>query len=54
MEKGEKVIVGPYKELEKLKHDQVVKDEREAKAEEDAKKKAAKTASDGNNAKPVR
>ena len=40
--KGDKVVVGPYKELEKLKHDQVIKDEREAKAEEDAKKKNAK------------
>ncbi len=39
VEKGDKVIMGPYKELEKLKHDQVVKDEREAKAEEEAKKK---------------
>ncbi len=38
IEKGDKVIVGPYKELEKLKHDQVVKDEREAKAEEESKK----------------
>jgi HlyD family secretion protein len=36
---GDKIITGPYKELEKLKHDQLVKDEREVKAEEDAKKK---------------
>jgi hypothetical protein len=54
VEKGDKAIVGPYKELEKLRHDQVVKDEREAKAEEDAKKKAAKAAGDGNDAKSVR
>ena len=54
VEKGEKIVVGPYKELEKLKHDQVIKDERQAKAEEDAKKKAAKAASDGSNAKAVR
>jgi HlyD family secretion protein len=39
---GDKIVVGPYKELEKLKHEQSIKDEREAKAEEDAKKKADK------------
>jgi len=44
VETGEKVIMGPYKELEKLKHDQVVKDEREAKAEADAKKKTTQDA----------
>ncbi len=54
VEKGEKVVVGPYKELEKLKHDQILKDEREAKAEEEAKKKAAKNTSDVNDAKEVR
>jgi len=54
VEKGEKVVVGPYKELEKLKHDQVLKDEREAKAEEDAKKKdAKKTTGDVNDANKV-
>jgi len=41
VEKGEKVVVGPYKELEKLSNDQMIKDEREAKAEEEAKKRAA-------------
>ncbi len=40
VEKGQKIIMGPYKELEKLKHDQIVKDEREEKAEADAKAKA--------------
>lgn len=44
----EKVIVGPYKELEKLKHDQLVKDEREAKAEQDAKKTDANEITDVN------
>ncbi len=39
---GDRIVVGPYKELEKLKHDQAVKDEREAKAEEEAKKKDKK------------
>ena len=53
VEKGEKVVVGPYKELEKLKHDQFLKDEREAKAEEDAKKKGAKDTNDVNDAKKV-
>jgi HlyD family secretion protein len=52
--KGEKVVVGPYKELEKLKHDQILKDEREAKAEEDAKKKTAKDTNDVNDARKVK
>jgi multidrug efflux pump subunit AcrA (membrane-fusion protein) len=48
----DKVVVGPYKELEKMKHDQLIKDEREAKAEEEAKKKAgAKDANDPNQGK---
>ncbi|MDI6449782.1 efflux RND transporter periplasmic adaptor subunit [Anaerobaca lacustris] len=47
---GEKIVVGPFKELEKLAHDQAIKDEREAKAEEEAKKKTEETpASDSNN-----
>jgi HlyD family secretion protein len=45
---SDKIIVGPYKELEKLKHEQLVKDEREAKAEEEAKKKAAGDVNDAN------
>ena len=45
----DKVVVGPYKELEALKHEQAIKDEREAKAEEEAKKKAgAEDANDAN------
>ena len=52
VEKGEKVVVGPYKELEKLRHDQVLKDEREAKTEEDAKK-GAKDTNDVNDARKV-
>ncbi|MEN6575734.1 MAG: efflux RND transporter periplasmic adaptor subunit [Phycisphaerales bacterium] len=48
----DKIVVGPYKELEKMKHDQLIKDEREAKAEEEAKKKAgAKDANDPNQSK---
>jgi HlyD family secretion protein len=50
VEKGDKVIVGPYKELEKLKHNQLVKDEREVKAQDEAKKKGA---ADTNEAKPA-
>jgi HlyD family secretion protein len=51
---GTKIITGPYKELEKLKHDQVVKDEREVKAEEEAKKNKKAHASDTNDANRVR
>ncbi|MBM4028801.1 MAG: efflux RND transporter periplasmic adaptor subunit [Planctomycetes bacterium] len=46
---GERIVVGPYKELEKLKHDQIIKDEREAKAEEEARMKA-RIISGGNDA----
>jgi HlyD family secretion protein len=51
LKEGDKVIVGPYKSLEKLKHDQKVQDEREveAKKKEEEKKKAAKEGKkDGN------
>jgi HlyD family secretion protein len=54
IEKGEKLVIGPYKELEKLKHDQVIQDEREAKAQEEAKKKAAVKTGGGNDANAVR
>jgi len=48
----DKVVVGPYKELEKMRHDQPIKDERDAKAEEEAKKTAgAKDANDPNKSK---
>jgi hypothetical protein len=53
LEKGDKVVVGPYKELEKLKHDQILKDERDVKAEEAAKKKGAEDTNDVNDAKKV-
>jgi HlyD family secretion protein len=29
IDEGDKIVVGPYKELEKLKHDKAIKDERE-------------------------
>ena len=48
---GDNVIVGPYKVLEKLKHDQKVKDEREVEAEKKAKEKKSddkKVSSDAN------
>jgi len=51
IEKGDKVVVGPYKELEKLRHDQVLKDERDVKAEEKSKKKGTKDTNDVNDAK---
>jgi HlyD family secretion protein len=53
IKEGEKIIVGPYKELDKLTHDKTVQDEREAeakkKAEEAKSKSKAKLASDANN-----
>jgi len=53
----DKIIVGPYKELEGLKHDKKIRDEREVEAEKKKKKKAdgaeagadANDASDANN-----
>ena len=39
--RDDRIVVGPYKELEKLKHEQLMKDEREVKAEQEAKKKEA-------------
>ncbi|UCG46465.1 MAG: efflux RND transporter periplasmic adaptor subunit [Phycisphaerales bacterium] len=46
------IVVGPYKELEKLRHEQLIKDEREAKAEQEAKEKKA-DANDGNDVTDV-
>ncbi|MCX5645719.1 MAG: efflux RND transporter periplasmic adaptor subunit [Phycisphaerae bacterium] len=57
VEKGERIIMGPYKELEKLKHDQSAKDEREANAEDKAKKtgaSGAKSSHDVNDANAAR
>lgn len=55
LEPGEKIVVGPFKELEKLQNDKKIKDEREAKAEEDAKKKKTEEAqaSDSNDVNDV-
>ena len=54
VEKGQKVVVGPYKELEKLKHDQVLKDEREAKAEQETRNKSAKDSNSVTDANQLR
>jgi HlyD family secretion protein len=50
LKEEDKVIVGPYKVLEKLKHDQKVQDEREveAKKKEEEKKKTKKGKGDSN------
>jgi HlyD family secretion protein len=48
LNEGDKVIVGPYKVLEKLKHDQKVKDEREVEAEKKAKEKKPGKTKDSN------
>jgi HlyD family secretion protein len=47
LKEGDKVIVGPYKVLEKLKHDQKVRDEREVEKEKNQKEKGKKK-KDGN------
>jgi HlyD family secretion protein len=39
---GDKIVIGPYKELDGLKHDQKIKDEKEVEAEKKAKEKKAK------------
>lgn len=48
LKEKDKVIVGPYKVLEKLKHEQKVRDEQEVEAEKKAKEKSKKGANDGN------
>ena len=40
---GDKIVVGPYKVLDGLKHDQNLRDEREVKAKKDAESKQNKT-----------
>jgi len=42
LKKGDKVVVGPYKILDSLKHDQKLRDERDVEAEKKAKEKKAK------------
>ena len=43
---NDKIIVGPYKELEKMKHEQLVADEREQKKKEEEERKAASEKND--------
>jgi len=47
----DRIVVGPYKVLEKLKHDQKIQDEREAEAK---KKKDIKTKADTNEPNEVK
>ncbi|UCE50409.1 MAG: efflux RND transporter periplasmic adaptor subunit [Phycisphaerales bacterium] len=44
----DRIVVGPYKELEKLKHEQKVQDEREVQAKKDAKARAKTDANEPN------
>ncbi len=48
LNEGDKVVVGPYKVLDNLKHDQKLKDERVAEAEKKAKEKKPKSKKDSN------
>jgi HlyD family secretion protein len=48
LKEGDKVVVGPYKVLDNLKHDQKLKDERVAEAEKKAKEKKQKDKKDSN------
>jgi HlyD family secretion protein len=46
----DKIVVGPYKELEQLKHEQIIQDEREVQAKKDKAKTDANEPSDVNTA----
>jgi HlyD family secretion protein len=46
----DKIVVGPYKVLEGIKHDQKIKDEREVEAEKKKKAEEAKVGADANDA----
>jgi HlyD family secretion protein len=48
LNEGDKVVVGPYKVLDNLKHDQKLKDERQVEAEKKAKEKKSKDKKDTN------
>ena len=45
---NDKIVVGPYKELEDLQHDKLIKDEREVEAEKKKKKKEDGSKADAN------
>ncbi|UCF17544.1 MAG: hypothetical protein JSW59_08785, partial [Phycisphaerales bacterium] len=49
----DKIVVGPYKELEKLKHEQRIQDEREVEAKKDAKAKGKTDANEPNDVNAV-
>lgn len=49
----DRIVVGPYKELEKLKHEQSIKDEREIEAEKKAKDKDKTKADEPNDVNAV-
>jgi HlyD family secretion protein len=48
LKEGDKVVVGPYKVLDNLKHDQKLRDEREVEAEKKAKEKKPEDKKDSN------
>jgi len=48
LKEGDKVVIGPYKVLDNLKHDQKLKDERLVEAEKKAKEKKSKNKKDVN------
>ena len=48
LKEGDKIVVGPYKVLDNLQHDQKLRDEREVEAEKKAKEKNQKDKKDGN------
>jgi len=49
----DKIVVGPYKELENFKHDQKIQDEREVQAKKDAEAKAKTDANEPNDVNAV-
>lgn len=48
LKEGDKVVIGPYKVLDNLQHDQKLKDEKEVEAEKKAKEKKPKDKKDSN------
>jgi HlyD family secretion protein len=48
LKEGDKIVVGPYKILDSIRHDQKLRDEREVEAEKKAKEKSQKDKQDSN------
>jgi HlyD family secretion protein len=48
LKEGDKIVVGPYKILDSIRHDQKLKDEREVEKDKKAKEKKAKDKKDSN------